>query len=85
MSKPNAPAPATPASPAAKPATPATAAAPSPAAADGKTKPAGIDEKGDRLSLAGNSSVQKMLQKLGTTWHGARSGAYQCTRVIFVI
>jgi len=57
MSKPNAPAPATPASPA--------AAAASPTATDAKSKPAGIDEKGDRLSLAGNSSVQKMLQKLG--------------------
>jgi hypothetical protein len=41
---------------------PAAAAPAKPAAAD---KKAAVDEKGDRLSLAGNSSVQKMLSKLG--------------------
>ncbi len=68
MSKPNQPAPST-----AAPAKTAPAAAAKPADAKKPAAPTAVDEKGDRLSLAGNSSVQKMLGKLGMCWCWARS------------
>lgn len=63
MSKQNQQPPAAAAPAAAKPATGSPQQ--KPAQADAKSKPMTVDEKGDRLSLAGNSSVQKMLAKLG--------------------